>query len=205
MNRLGISHAFLKKLLKGLGALSILFSIVLVVYLVRQLDIINNPKALAYLIKNHLVIGSISFFALQIIQVVIPIIPGGVTTVVGFLAFGPVLGFLLNVTGICIGSSLLFNLVRKYGKPFILLFLTEEQLDFYEKKLSTKTFEVFFILNMLSPLAPADALIMITGLSRIRYRKFLMIILICRPISIITFSYFWIYGGEVIRHFLMTS
>ncbi|MDV5972382.1 UNVERIFIED_CONTAM: TVP38/TMEM64 family protein [Streptococcus canis] len=205
MNRLGISHAFLKKLLKGLGTLSILFSIVLVVFLVRQLDIINNPKALAYLIKNHLVIGSISFFALQIIQVVIPIIPGGVTTVVGFLAFGPVLGFLLNVTGICIGSSLLFKLVRKYGKPFILLFLTEEQLDFYEKKLSTKTFEVFFILNMLSPLAPADALIMITGLSRIRYRKFLMIILICRPISIITFSYFWIYGGEVIRHFLMTS
>ena len=205
MNRLGISHAFLKKLLKGLGTLSILFSIVLVVFLVRQPDIINNPKALAYLIKNHLVIGSISFFALQIIQVVIPIIPGGVTTVVGFLAFGPVLGFFLNVTGICIGSSLLFKLVRKYGKPFILLFLTEEQLDFYEKKLSTKTFEVFFILNMLSPLAPADALIMITGLSRIRYRKFLMIILICRPISIITFSYFWIYGGEVIRHFLMTS
>lgn len=46
MNRFGISHALLKKYLKGLGVLSILFSIALVVYLVRQLDILNNPNAL---------------------------------------------------------------------------------------------------------------------------------------------------------------
>lgn len=136
-------------------------------------------------------------------QVVVPIIPGGVTTVVGFLAFGPILGFMLNVFGICIGSSILFQLVRRYGKPFILLFLSKEQLQFYEKKLSTKLFERFFILNMISPLAPADALIMITGLSQMTYKRFLLIILICRPISILTFSYFWIYGGEFLKHILM--
>ncbi|EFY02464.1 hypothetical protein SDD27957_04020 [Streptococcus dysgalactiae subsp. dysgalactiae ATCC 27957] len=99
------------------------------VYLVRQLDILNNPNALAYTVKDHVVIGSIGFFTLKIIQVVIPIIPDGVTTVVGFLAFGPGLGFLLKVAGICIGSSLLFK--------------TEEQLDYYERKLLSKTFEVF--------------------------------------------------------------
>ncbi|SUN48326.1 membrane protein [Streptococcus dysgalactiae subsp. dysgalactiae] len=157
----------------------------------RQLDILNNPNALAYTVKDHVVIGSIGFFTLKIIQVVIPIIPDGVTTVVGFLAFGPGLGFLLKVAGICIGSSLLFK--------------TEEQLDYYERKLLSKTFEVFFVLNMLSPLVPVDALIMITGLSRMSYRKFLIIILICIPISIITFSYFGIYCGEVIRRLLMTS
>lgn len=78
-----------------------------------------------------------------------------------------------------------------------------EQLQFYEKKLSTKLFERFFILNMISPLAPADALIMITGLSQMTYKRFLLIILICRPISILTFSYFWIYGGEFLKHILM--
>ncbi|AEJ25424.1 membrane protein [Streptococcus equi subsp. zooepidemicus ATCC 35246] len=175
----------------------------LVVYLIRQLDIINNPKALAHLIKDHLLIGAICFFILQIVQVVVPIIPGGVTTVVGFLAFGPILGFVLNVFGICIGSFILFKLVRTYGKPFILLFLSKEQLHFYEEKLSTKLFERFFILNMISPLAPADALIMITGLSQMTYKRFLLIILICRPISILTFSYFWIYGGEFLKHILM--
>ncbi|HEK9073547.1 TPA: TVP38/TMEM64 family protein [Streptococcus equi subsp. zooepidemicus] len=203
MSSFGVSHSFLKKLFKILGGLSILLSVMLVVYLVRQLDIINNPKALAHLIEDHLLIGAICFFVLQIVQVVVPIIPGGVTTVVGFLAFGPILGFVLNVFGICIGSFILFKLVRTYGKPFILLFLSKEQLHFYEEKLSTKLFERFFILNMISPLAPADALIMITGLSQMTYKRFLLIILICRPISILTFSYFWIYGGEFLKHILM--
>lgn len=203
MSSFGVSHSFLKKLFKILGGLSILLSVMLVVYLVRQLDIINNPKALAHLIKDHLLIGAICFFVLQIVQVVVPIIPGGMTTVVGFLAFGPILGFVLNVFGICIGSFILFKLVRTYGKPFILLFLSKEQLHFYEEKLSTKLFERFFILNMISPLAPADALIMITGLSQMTYKRFLLIILICRPISILTFSYFWIYGGEFLKHILM--
>lgn len=58
---------------------------------------------------------------------------------------------------------------------------------------------------MISPLAPADALIMVTGLSKMTYHKFLIIILLCRPISIITFSYFWIYGGEFIKNLLIAS
>ncbi|MGT2728515.1 TVP38/TMEM64 family protein [Streptococcus phocae subsp. salmonis] len=203
MSSFRISHALLKKVFKILGILSVVFSILLVVYLVRQIDIINNPQALAEMIKGHLLLGAIGFFILQVIQVVIPIIPGGVTTVVGFMAFGPILGFVLNVSGICLGSFLLFTLVKKYGKPFILLFLKQKQLSFYEEKLSTKTFETFFILNMISPLAPADALIMITGLSQMTSKRFLTIILICRPFSIISFSYFWIYGGELIKHLLM--
>lgn len=128
MNSFELSHSQLKKIFQVLGALSILFSIALVVFLFRQLDILNNPNALANLIKKHLLIGAIGFFILQIIQVVIPIIPGGVTTVVGFLAFGPILGFFLNVSGICIGSCLLFQLVRRYGKPFILLFYQRSKL-----------------------------------------------------------------------------
>ncbi len=124
------------------------------------------------------------------------------TTVVGFLTFGPLLGFVLNFLGIIIGSSLLFVLVRKYGRPFILLFLNEDKIVKYEEKISSKTYETIFILNMVSPMAPADIMIMITGLSKISFKKFLIIIMICRPISMITYSYFWIYGGEVVKNFL---
>ena len=57
------------------------------VYLFKHLDILNNPHALADALRGHLFWGSIIFLLLQIIQVIIPIIPGGVTTVVGFMAF----------------------------------------------------------------------------------------------------------------------
>ncbi|MGT2771410.1 VTT domain-containing protein [Streptococcus marimammalium] len=191
----------LKKIFHILGIVSIILSIALVIYLIKGLDILNNPDALAQLIKEHLFCGTILFFIIQIVQVIIPIIPGGVTTVVGFIAFGPIIGFLLNYIGIIIGSIILFAITRNYGRKFILLFTKEKQLDYYENKLSSPTYEYFFILNMLSPVSPADILVMVTGLTKMSYRKFITIILITKPISIISYSYFWIYGGQLVKNF----
>ncbi|KYJ76496.1 hypothetical protein NA30_07145 [Streptococcus iniae] len=198
MMKLRLSHAQLKKIVRLIGVLSILFSLTFICYLVGKLDIFNNPQALSQLIKDHLLIGSIVFFLVQIIQVVIPIIPGGITTVVGFLTFGPILGLFLNVVGIILGSSLLFILVRKFGKPFVLLFIDDEKMVVYEEKLASKIYERIFILNMISPVAPADVMIMITGLSKISFKKFLLIIILCRPISMVVYSYFWIHGGQLL-------
>ncbi|MGT2808683.1 TVP38/TMEM64 family protein [Streptococcus iniae] len=198
MNKLRLSHAQLKKIVRLIGVLSILLSLTFICYLVGKLDIFNNPQALSQLIKDHLLIGSIVFFLVQIIQVVIPIIPGGITTVVGFLTFGPILGLFLNVVGIILGSILLFILVRKFGKPFVLLFIDDEKMVVYEEKLASKIYERIFILNMISPVAPADVMIMITGLSKISFKKFLLIIILCRPISMVVYSYFWIHGGQLL-------
>ncbi|MGT2801366.1 VTT domain-containing protein [Streptococcus henryi] len=189
-------YVFWKKFFKGLSIFSILLTITFLVYLVRGLDILKNPEALSQLLTNRMLLGAFAFLLLQIIQVVIPIIPGGVTTVVGFMAFGPVLGFILNYVGIVLGSIILFALTRHYGKMFILLFIDDKTYYHYERRLFSPTYERFFILNMISPLAPADVMVMITGLSEMSYRKFLTIILICKPISILAYGYFWIYGGK---------
>ena len=80
--------------------------------------------------------------------------------------------------------------------------MKEETFDKYESKIDdTRGFEIFFILGMLSPISPADAMVMITGLTSMSYRKFITIILICKPLSIISYSYFWIYGGQLIQQF----
>ena len=101
-----------------------------------------------------------------------------------------------------IGSIILFLLTRRYGKPFILLFVDEKSFKHYEQKLASSTYETVFALNMASPISPADILVMVTGLSRMSFKRFLYIILICKPISIVAFSYFWIYGGRFIKSFL---
>lgn len=188
-----------KKRFQVMGFISIALSIALVVYLIRGIDVLHNPEALTELIQGQLVLGAIFFLILQIVQVVIPIIPGGVTTVVGFMAFGSVLGFVLNYVGIIIGSVILFALTKKYGRQFILLFVKEKQFETYEAKLSNPTYERFFILNMLSPVSPADILVMVTGLTKMTYRKFIIIILLTKPLSIVAYSYFWIYGGSLLK------
>ncbi len=192
----------LKKVIKFLGIFSIILTVGCLVYLFKHLDILNNPHALADALRGHLFSGSLIFILLQIVQVVIPIIPGGVTTVVGFMAFGPILGFVLNYIGINIGSIILFLLTRRYGKPFILLFMDEKLFARYERKLTSSTYEKVFALNMLSPISPADILVMVTGLSKMSFKRFLYIILLCKPISIIAYSYFWIYGGHLIKSLL---
>lgn len=65
------------------------------------------------------VLGSVLFVLIQIVQVVIPILPGGVSCLAGVLLFGAIKGFLYNYIGICIGSLLAFSLAKSYGRPIL--------------------------------------------------------------------------------------
>ena len=68
------------------------------------------------MVGNSVILGPIIFMLLQILQVVIPIIPGGISSAAGVLIFGPYLGFVYNYVGISIGSVIIFLLGRRYGK-----------------------------------------------------------------------------------------
>ncbi|MBO4107968.1 TVP38/TMEM64 family protein [Streptococcus suis] len=193
-------YRFWQKTIQVLSILTLIASFFLIIWLYR-IGILNNQNVLTDTIKSQGAFGSLSFLGIQVFQVVFPIIPGGVTTVVGFLVFNFWWGFFLNYVGISIGSILLFALARRYGKKFCLLFMNEETFDKYESKIDNKRgYEVFFIACMLSPISPADIVVMITGLTSMSYRKFILITLLCRPISIIAYSYFWIYGSQWLQN-----
>lgn len=192
------SYAFCQRLIQFLGILALLGTFVLVIWF-YHLGILNDSNALKDFVNQHRFCGLLVFILVQIFQVVFPVIPGGVTTVAGFLIFTPVLAFIYNYLGIVIGSIILFLLVRQYGRRFILLFIDEKTFYKYEAKLDTQNYENFFILCMLSPVSPADIVVMITGLSRISLKRFILIILLTKPISIISYSYIWIFGGNVLK------
>ena len=120
----------------------------------------------------------------------------------GFLIFGPIEGFIYNYIGIIIGSYLLFIIVKIYGRKFILLFVDEKTFYSYERKLETPGYEKLFILCMASPISPADIMVMITGLTNMSSKRFLSIIMIFKPISIIGYSYLFIFGEDLIRWFI---
>lgn len=192
------SYAFCQRLIQFLGILALLGTFVLVIWF-YHLGILNDSNALKDFVNQHRFCGPLVFILVQIFQVVFPVIPGGVTTVAGFLIFNPILAFIYNYLGIVIGSIILFLLVRQYGRRFILLFIDEKTFYKYEAKLDTQNYENFFILCMLSPISPADIVVMITGLSRISLKRFILIILLTKPISIISYSYIWIFGGNVLK------
>ncbi|HFH9837989.1 TPA: TVP38/TMEM64 family protein [Streptococcus suis] len=194
-------YKFWQQTIRVLSVLTLIATGFFLIWLYR-IGILNDQNVLTDLIKSHGAFGSLTFLLIQIVQVVFPIIPGGVTTVVGFLVFNFWWGFFLNYIGISIGSIILFWLSRRYGKKFCLLFMNEETFYKYESKIDNKRgYEIFFILCMLSPISPADIVVMITGLTSMSYRKFIIIILLCRPISIVAYSFFWIYGSQWLQQF----
>ncbi|HEL9644492.1 TPA: TVP38/TMEM64 family protein [Streptococcus suis] len=195
-------YKFWQQTIRVLSIVTLIATGFFLIWLYR-IGILNDQNVLTDLIKSLGAFGSLTFLLIQIVQVVFPIIPGGVTTVVGFLVFNFWWGFFLNYIGISIGSIILFWLSRRYGKKFCLLFMSEETFYKYESKIDNKRgYEIFFIICMLSPISPADIIVMITGLTSMSYRKFITITLLCRPLSIVAYSFFWIYGSQWLQHLL---
>jgi uncharacterized membrane protein YdjX (TVP38/TMEM64 family) len=64
-------------------------------------------------------IGALIFVLIQIVQVVFPIIPGGISCLAGVLLFGVVPGFFYNYIGICVGSCIAFGIARSLGRPVL--------------------------------------------------------------------------------------
>ncbi len=151
------------------------------------------------LVGDSIILGPIIFILIQILQVVIPIIPGGISTAAGVLIFGPYAGFIYNYVGICIGSIIIFLLGRRYGKPFILSMISDKTYNKYIGWLDNQNrFEKLFALAIFLPVAPDDALCLMAGLTNISVKKFTWIILLAKPLSIFLYSMALIYGG----HFL---
>lgn len=81
--------------------------------------IITSFDRLHIFIDQSGIWGPLLFTLIQIIQVVIPILPGGISCAYGVLLFGPGYGFIYNYVGIVIGSVLAFLIARQLGKPFL--------------------------------------------------------------------------------------
>ena len=81
-------YAFFQRLIQLLGILAIIGTVFLVIWFYR-LGILNDSNVLKNFIHARPLIGPLIFILVQIFQVVFPVIPGGVTTVAGFLIFDP--------------------------------------------------------------------------------------------------------------------
>lgn len=144
------------------------------------------------------VMGPTVFVIIQILQVVLPFIPGGVTMTTGVLAFGPWWGFALNYIGVVTGSFINFLLARRFGKKVVLLLVDEKTYDKYIHKLSGKKYLRFFAWAILLPFFPDDTLCLLSGMTDMSYRDFSLIILLLKPPFIAVYSLLLIMAGPTV-------
>ncbi|MDD3304043.1 MAG: TVP38/TMEM64 family protein [Clostridia bacterium] len=170
---------------------TVIGTILLCVFLYYAINsqIFTSQEKLSEFLKMIGVWGPVLFLVIQIIQVIIPIIPGGVSCAVGVLVFGPFWGFIYNYISIVLGSILVFMISKKYGMPLIKKMFKQKTIDKYIGWLDKGTkFEKFFAIAILLPISPDDFLCYLAGITKMTIKKFVAILVICKPITILAYS-----------------
>lgn len=197
-----MSVAASRRIMNIISIIGIIVSIAVSIYFIK-LGVFKDLNALRGLIGDSVFLGPLIFIFIQILQVVIPIIPGGISCAAGVLIFGPVAGFIYNYVGIAIGSIIIFLLAKQYGRPFIMSMVSDRTYNKYIGWLDNeKRFERLFTMAILFPVAPDDALCLMAGLTTMSTKKFSLIIILAKPFSIFLYSLVLVYGGTIITSLL---
>lgn len=181
-----------KKIKSVFKIITIIITTLIIIFLLYCLKkgFFSSPELIVKRVEKFGVLGPVIFLLLQIVQVVLPIIPGGASCLAGVLLFGSIYGFIYNYVGMITGSTIVFLLARKYGIKFVKKICDEEKVDKYVGYIRKKKFEKVFIICILLPGFPDDLLCYVAGVSKLTLRRFLMILLIAKPLSLLFYSIF---------------
>ena len=154
-----------------------------------QTGVLTSQERLQALVASYGMAGALLFTVFQAVQVVVPILPGGLGCLAGVLLFGPVWGFVYNYVGICIGSLMAFAVARNCGKPLLGLLFSEKTIQRYSHWTEEKgRFARLFALAIFLPVAPDDFLCYLAGTTEMSWGRYTAIILLCKPFAIALYS-----------------
>lgn len=129
-----------------------------------QAGLLTSQERLQAFVASCGAAGGLLFVAFQMVQVVVPVLPGGLGCLVGVVLFGPVMGFVYNYVGICIGSLLAFAVARNCGRPLLSLLFSEKLIAKYSDWTERNDrFARLFALAIFFPVAPDDFLCYLAG------------------------------------------
>ena len=176
---------------KKMDILAVLITVAFIFFIVYGIytKIFYSESALNAYLNKFGIWAPIIFVVFQAIQVVFPILPGGIGMLGGLVIFGPLMGFIYNYVGICIGSVLAFLIAKRYGMRIIESLFIPKLHGKYMKWTENKNFSVLFAVAIILPIAPDDFLCYLAGTTKMTLLKFTLIILLGKPFGIAAYSF----------------
>ena len=183
-------------LLKIMKILILIISIALIVGIIVYLaplisEISTKEGQIAFKEK----IDSLGFYGillllgLQLAQILLIILPGEPIEVLIGMCYGVVGGTIFITITVFTSTTIIFYLVRKFGKKFVYEFFNKEKIDKIENSKifkNKKTIEFLMIILFLLPGTPKDLLVYIGGLLPIKPLRFILISTFVRLPSVIS-------------------
>lgn len=178
------------KLTMTILAIAIIVGIIIYMFpVMRELSTKEGQLAFKEKVSSSGILGLLMLFALQVAQIFLIIIPGEPIEILAGMCYGPIWGTVFIMVSAGIISTIIFSLVRKYGKRFVYNFCDKEKVAKIENsklfKNPNKIEMIMFILFLL-PGTPKDLLVYIAGLLPINPVKFVLISVFARFPSVIS-------------------
>ncbi len=130
----------------------------------------------------------IIYILIQFLQVLILPIPGFVSVLVGVCLFGPFYASIYSLIGIILGSLVAFFAGKYFGHKFVCYLFGEKSVNTWLDKIKDND-KIILTFMFLFPFFPDDLLCFIAGVSSMSTSYFIIMIIICRVISVFTSTY----------------
>lgn len=162
------NRIFLVVFLAVLGVLAVYYTPIVA-------ELVKDPEDLLQAVQTRGHWGVLIFIGIQILQIVIPPIPGRVVQVAGGYIFGLWLGTLYLVIGAVLGSFIAFYASRLIGFPLVQAFVPPTKFERLSVLVERSETDVVFFLAFLMPAFPKDLLTYVAGLTPISGPRFVLL------------------------------
>jgi uncharacterized membrane protein YdjX (TVP38/TMEM64 family) len=155
-----------------------------------------DRQALAALMQAYQGWGEAMAFLLLVLQVFFALIPGQALMVVCGYVFGFWKGLLITWTSLVLAGEVAFWLARRYGRPLAMRFVAPETLRRWDSFSFNQSIP-FYVVTMLLPLFPNDAMCYIAGLTPMPATRFLAANMLARFIASLALVYLGAFGAAM--------
>lgn len=147
------------------------------------------------------IFGSIILIFIQALQVVVAFIPGEFVELVSGAMFGPIVGLIICLIGLNLGTLIIYGLVKLFGRPFVKENTKDKEFKFEFLNDPNRSLIIMFFI-FLMPGIPKDILIYPVPLTKVKMWKFMIVSSIARIPSVISSTFI---GASIIEGDYITS
>lgn len=141
--------------------------------LIASLQWFNDLEAITNSIRSYGLWGPAVLCILFILQTFIAFIPGQALMVASGYIYGFSGGILITWISLVLGGQMAFWLARRYGRPFAEKWISPIILDRWDKSAARQGIP-FYVITLVMPFFPNDAMCYVAGLGSMNHRRFLI-------------------------------
>jgi uncharacterized membrane protein YdjX (TVP38/TMEM64 family) len=134
----------------------------------------NLDELRIFVLQFHILAPIILVVLIALSVIVVPV-PGQLVGAASGFLYGTLLGTIYSMAGLMLGSAAVFLLARRFGRPFVEFVVDKRTLNTYDEKISSPKGLYALFLIFLLPLLPDDAVCYIAGLTKIRFKTFMIV------------------------------